>query len=163
MKNATRESKFQVPTSIGDSHKWASCFSCGADWARHNTKMIKTFYHGRECTVCKDCIKKLRNVEDATDKATSKGLTYMVEIITLTDICKAYLLVNGYAHTTPNVWKKKYNRFSAPRKIIDELTKTTAYGACKVNVYVYKLDKMIGFFEGVKDASVVKEFTDNIK
>jgi hypothetical protein len=161
MKNATREEKFQVVTSIGDRSKWSKCCECGQ--RIDGVKMIKTFRHGQEVTVCKDCIKKLRNVEEATDKATSKGLTYMVEIITLTDICKAYLLVNGYAHTTPNVWKKKSHRFSAPRKIIDELTKTTAYGACKVNVYVYKLDKMIGFFEGVKDADVVKEFTDNIK
>ena len=159
MKNATRENKFQVKTSIGDGFRWADCFN----GHKVETKPIKTFYHGRECTVCKDCVNKIVSNVPTLGKETSKHLLYYVSITTTTDVCKAYLLVNGYKHISQNVWALKFNRFSAPRKIIDELTKTTAYGKNSVSVSVYKNGLLLKEFKGVKNADVIKEFTDGLK
>ena len=163
MRLQTRSEKFnQIPTSAGERHVWANCDIHGGVIT---SKPIKTFNHGRECTVCKDCINKLVKVDDVPTlgNPTSKKLVYHVSIVTTYDIAKAYLLVNGYKHTSPNVWELKFNRFSAPRKIIDELTKTSKYGKTTVNVEIYRDSKLIEAFKNVKDASVIKAYTDTIK
>ena len=162
MKNATRESKFMVATSIKDARKWAKCWSCGrSDFG--DIKPIKTFNHGVETCVCKECVNKIVSNVPTLGKETSKHLLYYVSVTTTTDVCKAYLLVNGYKHISQNVWALKFNRFSAPRKVIDELTKTTAYGKNSVSVSVYKKGILLKELKGVKDADVIKEFTDGLK
>ena len=164
MKNTTRNEKFQVATSIGEERRWAWCFGdFNHDGHDFSNGYKKTFYHGKEVTVCKHCYNAIKTDVPTLGKPTANGLTYIVTITTTTDIGKAYLFVNGYSHISKNQWQLCFNRFNAPRKTIDELTKTTAYGHASVNIKI--LDKngdLVKEFKGVKDADVVSDFVKTI-
>jgi len=134
MKNKTREEVFsQLETSIGEKVVWASC-QLEKDGEHHNTKNgVKTWYHGKECTVCRECLKAINGDFKPVivgSKPNKKGVIYSVKVSSvLSNVSKAYLLVNDYTQVKKGVFRSNnLTSLSSVSKIFNEIKGTEKHG-----------------------------------
>lgn len=134
MRKQTRNENFeQLVTSAGERVLWASC-QLEKDGEHHNTKNgVKTWYHGKECTVCRECLNKIdRDFKPVLvgSKPNKKGVLYNVKASSiLSNVGKAYLLVNGYTQVKKGVFQSNnLTSLSSVSKIFNEIKGTEKHG-----------------------------------
>lgn len=134
MRKQTRNENFkQLVTSAGERVLWASC-QLEKNGEHHDTANgVKTWYHGKECTVCRECLKAINGDFKPVvigSKPNKKGVVYSVQISSvLSNVGKAYLLVNDYTQVKKGVFRSNsLTSLSSVSKIFNEIKGTEKHG-----------------------------------
>ena len=165
MNTKTRNEKFeQLETSAKERVVWASC-QLEKDGESHDTTNgVKTWKHGKECTVCRHCLNVINNDFKPVligSKMNKKGVVYSVKASSiLSNVGKAYLLVNGYTQIKKGVFQSNdLTSLSSVSKIFNEIKGTEKHGNGVFSVTISNGSKVVE----IKNFKSIDEIKNAVK
>jgi hypothetical protein len=165
MNTKTRNEKFnQLETSAKERVVWASC-QLEKDGENHDTTNgVKTWKHGKECTVCRHCLNAINNDFKPVlvgSKMNKKGVVYSVKASSiLSNVGKAYLLVNGYTQVKKGVFQSNdLTSLSSVSKIFNEIKGTEKHGNGVFSITISNGSKVVE----IKNFKSIDEIKNAVK